>query len=174
MFQSIRYIFIWRIFFSDNLGSISSTRHELIVYIIPDNTFKSHGWTLYLKRRETWHKRAKGDSPFFSNSFILLFPALRPARSQTENKSHLFISSKRSQEAVWLRSKTYWSPSKEKRIINASKGQKRPLTFIPFCNKVYKRRHGTFEVESMLKVHVCCKYKTTNNRALKEPISVEQ
>lgn len=44
--------------------------HEAWINTDSDNTLKSHGWALRVKRRKTWHKRTRGDlwlSQFFCN-----------------------------------------------------------------------------------------------------------
>lgn len=77
-----------------------SMRHELI-HNPHDNTLKSHGWTLHLKRKRNLTQKSQRGSVllFWKKPFHSSAPspplALYLARSQVENKTHLFTSSRK-------------------------------------------------------------------------------
>lgn len=109
------------VFFSFGFASSSDGCHPWGVnkHLIPDNKFKSHGRTLRLKekKRNSTQKEPKegegGGSLFFwTLSFFCPPPtpcSLVVPGAKTQNKSHLLISSRRSQEAQFKK-KTSWSP----------------------------------------------------------------
>lgn len=68
------------------------------------------------KKRNLTQKSQRG-SVYSLNSFIPLSPAPYLARSYIQYKTHLFISSRRSQETVWLHSKK--SPTKDNWVIRS-------------------------------------------------------
>lgn len=99
-FSSTRSFF----FFSFYLFSYDNLR-SLFIHEAWFNTesLKSHGWTLCLKREEKLNtKEPKGIRPSFFPLFHSFVPGSLSCQEPQRKQNSLFISSKRSQEAVWL------------------------------------------------------------------------